>query len=102
MTQERGSDLLKRSYGNPTTIDEKALQRVAEISDSDGVKVLRWWIKGQPRPELISGTLEVEPGQVGRVVAGLLEFNEAKWTFETFPIGVIAIDKVILNLQHGQ
>ncbi len=61
------------------------------------VKLLRWYLKGQPVPDWFYASVQVRPELVGEV-AGTLIRNGL--VVDGFPIGKPAIDAAILNISN--
>jgi hypothetical protein len=53
-------------------------------------QVKRWWKYGQPAIDLIKGTLEVAPEQLGSTVSGLMKLNGSEMQVKAtcFPNGI--------------
>jgi hypothetical protein len=63
----------------------------------DTVKLLRWWIKGQPRPDWFFASVQVRPDTIGEVAGRLIKGG---LVIEGFPIGKPALDAAIINVSN--
>ena len=62
---ERGSaKLMEMLAGDKAQLSESAMAKAFGIS-ADQFIIDRWWIKGQPRPDIFWATLRVKPEFVG-------------------------------------
>lgn len=78
----------------------------AELAEALGLAreelvLQRWWWKGQPAVDRIRATVEVPVAQAGQLIAGLHGVTQGRGSiiFDGFPLGVPAIDRVLVNLQ---
>ena len=64
---------------------------------AESVKLIRWWWKGQPRPDWFFASLQVRTEAVGDVASRLIK---AGFVIDGFPIGKPAVDAAILNVSN--
>jgi hypothetical protein len=57
-------------------------------------KLLRWWIKGQPRPDWFFASFQVRPENFGDIAGRLIK---AGLVVEGFPFGLPVVDGAIIN-----
>lgn len=100
MAQERGSEVLKRLTGGPQAFDKTALQRIAKLIDRDDVKILDWWIYGQPAIDRVRGAFRCDPKRAASIVEKLVA-DEARWNIRLFPYGIPVPDEVLVQIEHG-
>ena len=59
MAESRGSDKLLDRLGNRRTISEETLRQIIQLSERDGIKLVDWWIFGQPAVDGVFGTVTI-------------------------------------------
>src|ERR1051325_2824132 len=99
--EERGSEkLLARLCGAEGTVTDEALGKAVNEAQQAGIKIVRWWWKGQPAIDHITQVLELSPGSVGSTIENLIRLggNQRAINLEVFPWGVPAIDRVHVTI----
>jgi hypothetical protein len=97
---QRGSAaVLENLFGQPTVSHEQ-LQAAVSNATLAGLAVKRIWWKGQPVPDLIRAETLVKPDAIQSAMANLLKMHNefAQITVEVFPIGVVQIEEVRLDV----
>jgi hypothetical protein len=89
MAAERGSGRLPHFGGHGKTISEDALKRIYSMAEIDGVKLIDWWWLGQPAPDVVGGTFQVDPSALGTIVSNLALQNEVRLNLQIFPYGIV-------------
>lgn len=100
--QERGSvRLLREMFGDRMPESHADVAKAFGV-DTSGIKLWRWWWKGQPRPDWFYGTFEVPIDQFGDIAS---RFVKRGIVLDSIGIGVVAIDSVLVNVSnmpHGR
>lgn len=99
----RGSELLREKWlGDGRFVTEKDLDELLELERSDDeIKLLHWWIRGQPRPDVVRGVFQVHPKVAGRVVGRLFELD-GRYRLDVFPYGIPNVDAVLVGFETTQ
>ena len=99
----RGSELLREKWqGEGRFVTEKDLDQLLEVEQSDdAIKLLHWWIYGQPHPEVVRGVFQVHPKVAGRVIDRLFELD-GRYRLDVFPYGIPAVDGVLVGFETTQ
>lgn len=96
--EARGSaKLMEMLAGEKAQLSESAMAEAFGLS-ADEFVIDRWWIKGQPRPDIFWANLRVKPEFVG-ALAGRLILNGV--VVEGFPLGKPGfVDMAGLNISN--
>lgn len=96
--QERGSvKMIERLFGGKPPNEPEALIHALKLAPAD-VRVLRWWWKGQPAPDVIFGTVQVDLVKAGSLLSALLQHG---LIVDSFPIGKPAVfDSALINFTN--
>ena len=97
MAAERGSDkILSQLFGDAAPADREGLARAVTAARESGLRVVRWWWRGQPAIDLIRAQLDVRPEEAGGVAQGLVGLHGpgAGLAVEVFPYGIPKLDGV--------
>jgi hypothetical protein len=96
--EARGSaKLMEMLGGEKAQLSESAMAKAFGISE-DQFTIDRWWIKGQPRPDVFWATLRVKPEFVGNLAGSLIKGG---LVVEGFPLGKPGvIDMAGLNVSN--
>ena len=96
--EARGSaKLMEMLAGDKAQLSESAMAKAFGIS-ADQFIIDRWWIKGQPRPDIFWATLRVKPEFVGGRAGQLIKNG---LVIEGFPLGKPGIvDMAGLNVSN--
>ena len=87
MEADRGSERMMQERMERTTLSPEQLQQLVELSRRDGVELRNIWIYGQPAPDVVSGSLDVNPDNAASIVQELLS-QEIRFRLELFPLGI--------------
>jgi hypothetical protein len=87
MGADRGSDRMMQERMERRTFSQEQLQQLVELSRKDGVELRDIWIYGQPDPDVVSGTFDVNPDNTASLVQDLLN-QEIRFRLEMFPLGI--------------
>lgn len=98
--QTSGSAKLLRGVGSGCTLDQVELRRfVGALSE---FRLVDWQCKGQPRPDLITGSMDIGPGDIGRATEVLAGANgKLRVTWDVFPNGIPFPDIYRVNFTAG-
>ena len=89
--------LMAMLAGEKAQLSEAAMAKALGISAKDFI-IDRWWIKGQPRPDIFWATLRVKPDLVGGLAGQLIKGG---LVVEGFPLGKPGIiDMAGLNVSN--
>ena len=105
MSQERGSEVLRRLSINPKPIDGKHLEGVFRLIDGleQEIKILGWWSRGNPAFfEALHGSAELSFKTVGQFVEGLCRDDNVAWNCRVFPKGIPWPDLAIVDFESQQ
>lgn len=97
--QARGSQklLADRLGEGAKPIPKAELRKLLAISDRRGVKLVNWWIYGQPAPDAVLGTFQVKPALAAGVIKDLLALKNARLGFKVFPYGIPIPEAVLID-----
>ena len=84
----------------PTQIDKAVLEKVEATISTHG-KILDWCQYGQPYPDRFCGRVEVKPAAAGRLIDDLLRIDFPRINLDVFPLGIPAIDRVVVGFRSG-
>lgn len=95
---ERGSaKLMEMLAGGKTPLSEAAMATAFGVS-AERFTIDRWWIKGQPRPDVFWVNLRVKPEFIGELAG---QFIKNGLVVEGFPLGKPGvIDAAGLNVSN--
>ena len=97
MGDERGSaKLLRERIGGSGVVSESDLRTIADLADTDRITLARWWWKGQPDPDVITGTFDLPRDMVGDVIGQLLK-TETPLELRIFPKGIPWPEDVLVS-----
>jgi hypothetical protein len=96
--EARGSaKLMEMLSGDKAMLSESAMAKAFGVS-ADQFTIDRWWIKGQPRPDVFWATLRMKPEFVGGLAGQLIKGG---LVVEGFPLGKPGIvDMAGLNVSN--
>jgi hypothetical protein len=93
---ERGSSKLVRERALP----KGELDRLWKVIDEDReIRLIHWWERGQPGPDVLFGTVKTDIGNVGGVIAKLYDFNELRLRLDAFPYGIPVPDEILIHFE---
>ena len=97
-SQDRGSTkMLRELFGREIPERPEEVAKALGIS-LEKVKLLRWWVKGQPAPDWIFASFLVQPAMIGEVAGSLIKSG---LVVQGFPIGLPAFDSAIINVTNA-
>jgi hypothetical protein len=89
MEGTRGSDKLQNL--KKAEISDEELDRLAGLSEEEGVELVDWLIRGIPAVDSVAGSFHVRPGSLGGVIEKLIA-EAAVRQVVVFPYGIPATD----------
>lgn len=102
---QRGSDKLLQALTGDAKIralPTEELREVLSITEEDGVKLLQWWIRGQPTPDWLTGAVRVDRKRAAATIDRLLSFDELRFRLDVFPYGIPVPDEVLIRFATPQ
>lgn len=101
---QRGSEklleALKANRGGLLAMDE--LETVLDITEEDGIRLLQWWIRGQPNPDALTGAIRADRDHAARVIDRLLALEKSRLRLDVFPYGIPIPDEVLIRFATPQ
>lgn len=96
--EARGSaKLMEMLAGEKAQLSEASMAKAFGVSASQFI-IDRWWIKGQPRPDIFWANLRIKPEFVGELAG---QFIKGGLVVEGFPLGKPGvIDMAGLNVSN--
>jgi hypothetical protein len=95
---ERGSaELLKQR-----PIHEQDLKALLGTLHEHDAKILHWFPKGIPAPEVLYGAVRVQRESIGKIVDQLITTEGLRLRLDVFPYGIPYPDEVIVNFETHQ
>lgn len=77
------------------------LKRIVEVL-SQGGRLVEYFPKGQPLPDVVHGTIQVGKKDVGRVLQRLVDLRGVRvQRLEVFPLGIPVIDELMVRTTLG-
>lgn len=76
------------------------MSRFLDLIEGEDLLIDRWWWKGQPHPDLITGTFVVPRDRAGDLF-GKLFGTDLPIEIVGFPLGLVAVDRVAVNFRIG-
>jgi hypothetical protein len=96
MAAERGSSKLLKE----TLLPKAEVDKLWKLIDShEQLKLLHWWIKGQPAIDALYGIVRVPIKASGEVVPMLLEFQRLRLRLDLFPYGTPWPDELLIAFE---
>jgi hypothetical protein len=82
----RGSDIVLER--KPMLVRDEAIKQIETVLQRADVKLLKWWVLGQPGPDVILGSVQLtDPKSVGQLIGGLLDVGDLRLQLDVFPLG---------------
>jgi hypothetical protein len=100
-TRKRGSTKLAARQAPVARLSEVDVRKVIALSQRKGIKVVDWWIYGQPAPDVIGGTFQTAPRLAGSLVQALLTVKGIRQGIEVFPLGIPFPREVQIRFEAG-
>jgi hypothetical protein len=96
----RGSDKVLEQIFGGTTITPEQLSSAVQQATSSGLKIERWWWKGQPHPDWFQAHGTLRPDQAATTLTQLIGFHNDvnQVSFEVFPKGTPRVDAIDINI----
>jgi|SRR5215218_2539319 len=86
----RGSERILQDRIGQRALPKEDLQQLVAFSQQDGVELVDIWIYGQPDPDVVSGSFQVNPEVAASVVQDLIR-QRVRYHLDIFPYGVPAL-----------
>jgi hypothetical protein len=86
MEEDRGSEKMMQGRMDQRTLSREQLQQLVDLSRKDGVELRNILIKGQPHPDVVFGSFDVNRDNTASLVQDLLS-QEIRFRLELFPLG---------------
>lgn len=84
---DRGSDFILDRC--PRVIQQETLERLAEVIKGSDARLVHWWCKGQPNPDVVSGTLQIDKQRgIAELLDRILDIDDLIVDVEVFPKGI--------------
>jgi hypothetical protein len=96
---ERGSSKLILERWKTREFGEGEVRELLKSLDVDGVELLEYFPIGIPAPEVIHGTIRVNPKKIGPLLERWLDLNVAWRKWEVFPIGIPVPDDLLIKFE---
>ena len=100
MATIRGSEKVLEQLFGDVKVSTQQLASAVEQARQSGLRFDRLWWKGQPHPDLIRATTQLNPEQFASTISELIKLHNSvnQLSFKAFPKGVIQIDAVDLDI----
>ena len=99
MEGDRGSERMMQESMERRTLSREQLQQLVDLSRKDGVELRHILINGQPDPDVVSGSFEVNPDNATSLVQDLLN-QEIRFSFGVFPLGLPRPDIIRIDFRN--
>ncbi len=86
-SEDRGSEKLRDRFGG-CTLEPKDLEALVVKLERHGFRLNDWLIKGQPRPDWVTGSIDVPRAEIGKAIQVLAEVDGVRINLDGFPIGI--------------
>jgi hypothetical protein len=100
-TRKRGSTKTAARTKSAARLSDADVRKVIALSQRKGIKVVDWWMYGQPAPDAIGGTFQVASRQAGSIIQTLLGVKGIRPGIEVFPLGIPFPQGVHVRFQAG-
>jgi len=96
----RGSDKILEQLFGDKTITKEQLASAVEQATASGLKIERWWWKGQPQPDWFRAVATVKPENAGTTLTQLVNMHNElnQLSFEVFPKGIPKLDALDVRI----
>jgi hypothetical protein len=96
--EERGSSKWLRDRELP----EEEIDRLWGVLDEHpDLRLVHWWIKGQPAIDDLVGHVRIPITSAPEVVASLFEFQALRLRLDLFPYGQPVPDEILVSFRHA-
>ena len=99
--QLRGSEQLLSRLADAKILDQDSLAQLVGFTRKRGVRLVHWWIRGQPRPDWVEGAFLASPGSAPGLITDLLRFNRVRFRLDVFPYGIPVPDEIMIKVQNA-
>lgn len=84
VTAIRGSEKLFESR----VINPEDLKKLHGVLQQRDLKLVDWWIRGQPRPDIFFGAVDAKVSQLPELVRDLTSLGDLRLNLDIFPYGI--------------
>jgi hypothetical protein len=97
-SEDRGSTkMMEQLFGSKAPKTHADVTKALGLS-GDKIKLLRWWIKGQPAPDWFFASFQVPSDMIGEVAGRLIKGG---LVIDGFPVGLPpSVDGAIINVSN--
>jgi uncharacterized membrane-anchored protein len=98
--ETRGSEkVLEQLFGEKAVTTQQLAAAVEHVTAA-GLKLERWWWKGQPHPDWFRAVVRVRPNDLTTAVTQLINFHSEtnQLSLELFPKGVPKLEAVDMHI----
>jgi hypothetical protein len=81
---------------------EGDLKQLIALSEAEGVKLVNWFLQGQPDTAAVTGTFEVTPELAGNLVGELLKIERLRLYLDVFPLGSPNPETILIQFDSSQ
>lgn len=94
-TASRGSEKLVKSR----LLDPKDIDKLHQVLNAEGTKLLDWTIRGQPGPEILRGMVDVKLGTAPKLIGELLGLGTLRLRLDTFCYGMPDPEGILMRFR---
>lgn len=99
-SKERGSLKLLQKRCDRVALEDRDLSHFIEAIDFEGIDMLDIYCVGQPKPDVISGSIRVNREVYDKLANRLLDLDALRIRrWEVFPYGIPVIDHLKVDLE---
>lgn len=99
-SKSRGSEkVLEQLFGDASATPQQ-LASAIERATTAGLKLERWWWKGQPRPDFFKAVTRIQPADFAATLTDLLKIHNGvnQISLELFPKGVPRLEAIDVHI----
>lgn len=96
----RGSEQLLARLGEQKVLPKETLDQLVNLTRKRGVKLVQWWIRGQPRPDFLQGAFLASPVSAGGLITELIRLERLRLRLDVFPYGIPVPDQVLVKFEN--
>ena len=103
--RESGSAKLIAALDKPTVFESAHLEGLLNTIDKHQFRLIDWQCRGQPGPDVLNGSIQVDVSTAGRAIQTLLEVEGIRFCcLDGFPCGTPIPDifRIDFEAQPGQ
>lgn len=97
----RGSRKLAGAAVSGRQLSAVEMSKLVALSKRSGVKIVDWWVAGQPTPDAVSGSFQTNPRVAVAVLRDLMGLKGLRPNIEVFPYGIPVPRNVIVRFTAG-